>query len=221
MGAFAAFELNAVRASLDRVKEQFDWINERVYGRREKLTGEMVSNMVEAYDYLNGLLEKGIELFSPAGLYSMLELNHIVLCGRDPAKRAEYFTHVQETRKRFQENIKPIQEWYGKKGREQGPFKKASSFYVRMLSQPQLFLEGNHRTGNIILNYLLFNEDVPPFVLSVENALEYFNPSTKIKFSSKQNMFDNIAAVPGYEKEFRHMLEKYVDSKYVRERRAS
>ena len=46
---------------------------------------------MEAYSFANHLWKKGINLFSPSGLYNMLELNHIVLCGTDKQKRLEYF----------------------------------------------------------------------------------------------------------------------------------
>lgn len=209
------FNTVAIERSLEGVRLVFDQINDRLDNRREPLTKLLIANILEAYEYLNGLLSKNFDLFSPAGLYSMLELNHIILCGADQRTRIEYHIHIQETRKRFQSIMKDIYQWYLKKGRNQETFKKAANFYVRALSQPQLFLEGNHRTENIIINYLLLSEGFPPFILSVENALEYFNPSTGIKFSSKLNLLDNVTTQPGFAKDFKKMLERNVDERYL------
>lgn len=209
------FNVDAIGESLHAVRKDFPRINDLLDNRREELTVELVDNMLAAYRYLNGLLDKGVELFSPAGLYSMLELNHIVLCGTDLGRRTEYYIHLQETRKRFQRIIADIYAWYREKGRKEETYRKAAKFYVKALSQPQLFLEGNHRTENIVVNYILLCDGEPPFVLGPGNALGYFNPSTKIKFSSKESLFDSVASAPGFAKDFRKMLKANVDAAFL------
>lgn len=41
----------------------------------------------------------------------------------------------------------PIRRWY-RKHETENPYKVASQVYAGVLSQPQLFQEGNHRTGS-------------------------------------------------------------------------
>jgi hypothetical protein len=57
-----------------------------------------------------------------------------------------------------------------------------------MLSEPQLFIEGNHRTGALIISYILAREGHPPFVLNVANAKAYFDPSTLIAETRKHSL---------------------------------
>ncbi len=209
------FNLIQIKKSLVDFKGNFQRINRILDVKREDMTMEIISNIIESYNYLNNLLNKNIDMFSPAGLYSMMELNHIVLCGIDPIKRYEYHKHIQETRKRFQDNIKPIVKWYKKEKVILTPLKIATIFYIQSLSQPQLFIEGNHRTENIILNYVLITHNKPPFILDTINAKEYFNRSSKIKFSNKGNMVTNLTEFPTLRKEIKKLLEKYIDEKYL------
>ena len=122
----------------------------------------MRTRILEAYTFLNSLLERGSDLFTPAGLHSLLEMNHIVLCGSGPENRQDFYQHLAETRKNFQRRIKPIASWVLANRNGDKPYRLATGFYTRMLSRPQLFLEGNHRTGNIILNYLLVSKGKAP-----------------------------------------------------------
>jgi Fic family protein len=56
-----------------------------------------------------------------------------------------------------------------------------------MLSKPQLFIEGNHRTGALLMSYILVRDGLPPFVLSAESAAAYFDPSTAIRDVDKNS----------------------------------
>lgn len=211
------FDLKNIETALNEVRVNFDAINAQLEGKRERMTPDLVTNIVEAYAYLNGLLEKGIDLFSPAGWYSILELNHIVLCGTDPGKRFEFHRHITETRTRFQENVSEVKSWYKDRGRDLKPHRKATEFYSIALSQPQLFIEGNHRTENIVLNYLLICEDAAPFVLDLGNAQEYFNLSTLIKFSDRHSLLHKITKMSKYQEAFKELLKQYGNWKYIEE----
>ena len=81
--------------------------------------------------------------------------------------------------------VKPIRRWYRKHATE-NPYKVASQVYVGVLSQPQLYQEGNHRTGALIASGILLQNGCPPFVLTRQDALAYFNPSSEIKFTDKR-----------------------------------
>ncbi|OHD13029.1 MAG: hypothetical protein A2086_07480 [Spirochaetes bacterium GWD1_27_9] len=217
MGKYKKFNIKEITKTLFELKSNFDSINYQLVRKKEKLSDTIIENIIETYQYINELLDKDIELFSSAGLYSMAELNHIVLCGTKKEKRIEYHKHIVETREKFQKNIKPIFEWYKKESKEKeiSPFKLASGFYVKALSQPQLFIEGNHRTENVIMNYILVSFGKPPFILSTHNAIKYFEPSAQLKVTSKENFMSNIREIPNLKKEIKKLLEKYVDEKYI------
>jgi len=209
------FNLSAIRESLLEVYYHFDEINAKLETKREPMTLEIVEHILLAYEYLNTLLSQDIDLFNPAGVYAMLELNHIVLCGKDPAKRFEFHQHILSTRERFQKRIGRILKWYKEKGKKLPSLRKAAQFYTLALSQPQLFIEGNHRTGNIVLNYLLVGDGFPPFILTVENAIAYFNPSSRIKYSDKDKWLDQITQIGVSEGSIYSLLEKYGDTRYL------
>jgi hypothetical protein len=55
-----------------------------------------------------------------------------------------------------------------------------------VLGYPQLYIEGNHRTGSPIADWISVYYGFPPFDLPAENALAYFAPSIEIKqFANK------------------------------------
>lgn len=209
------FCLSAIEKSLKIFKKEFPKINDRLAMRRETFTDQMISQILDAYDFLNSLLKKEINLFTPAGLYALLEMNHIVLCGIEQETRMQYYQHLAETRNIFLMRIKPIKEWVIRKNNAGDPYKLAAGFYSRMLSRPQLFLEGNHRTGNILLNYLLLSKRVPPFIVSAENAHMYLDVSGDIKFAEKGNL-DTALRMPGHRKRFQTFLREHADLSFIK-----
>ena len=209
------FELQAIESSLRAFLSEFPRINDRLAIRREELTPPMVCNIVEAYRFLNTLLDKDMDLFTPAGLHALLELNHIVLCGIETDTRIQYYEHLQETRRTFIRQIRDIKDWVLRKRNESNPWRLATGFYSRALSRPQLFLEGNHRTGNIILNYLLISKGAPPYIVSVDTAHTYLDISGDIKFTENGNHLDTALRMPGHRKRFQTFLRDAVDSRFL------
>jgi hypothetical protein len=199
--------------ALLEVQEHFPEINRRLELHREFLTDEIIQNMVAGYKFVDNLVAADVGLFSDLGLQYMLELNHIVLCGRDPKVRLEYTHHITETRQRFYQNVQPVKRWY-KKHKNESALKVASEVYVGILSRPQLYIEGNHRTGSLIATYLLLTRGSPPFVLNVDNAVAYFQPSSQIKFSDKTS-FKGKLRLPKYEKAFKAFLEENLNEEFL------
>jgi hypothetical protein len=202
--------LSEIEASLRDVQRNFPQINAVLKSRREAMTDEVVEHMMAGYAYVDYILSKAVDLFDMRYVYHWLELNHIVLCGIDAAVRQEYHTHIELTTQRFyaQEkgyDIGSILDWYHKHRRD-SVWKRAAGIYVRMLSQPQLFFEGNHRTGALVMSYLLVQDGQAPFVLTVENAEAYFNPSTLIKETQKTRGAV-LAKLPRMKKRFANFIQ--------------
>ncbi len=209
------FNIPAIDKALKGFLRAFPDINQRLSLRREDLTPVMVDNILEAYGFLNELMSQGMDLFTPAGLHALLEMNHLVLCGSDRNTRNQYYHHLAETRKSFLRKIKPIKEWVLEKKNEPDPYKIATGFYSRSLSQPQLFIEGNHRTGNILLNYLLISKGAAPYIPSAEDAHVYLDISGDIKFTNKENALENTLKMPGHRKRFQDFLRSATREEYL------
>ena len=208
-------DLERIEASLRAVQEAFDALNEKLLMRREPLTDQIIGNLLEGYAYVDQLLEDGVEIFSPSGLDHILELNHIVLCGSDDSVRLEYGPHLLETRRRFAKGVGEIADWYERK-RHKSAYRRAAGVYVLSVSQPQLFLEGNHRTGALVASYILVQEGLPPFVLTPKNAPAYFNPSTLIKYRNKDKFLDRQYYLKKYRRVMQAFLEETLDKQFRR-----
>ena len=214
------FNLAKVAVSLVEVETGWKKINEELdhekLGKRDTFDSFIRGHMLDAYGYLDGLLGKGVEPFSKEGLSELLELNNIVHYGFDMNLRLEYNMAIQANSEKFTENIEPIEKWYRKhmKG-EPHPLKVAAEVYVAALGFPQLFIEGNHRTSNLIANWISMYYGHPPFVLSPGNAVAYFKPSKEIKRFADKATWRGRARLPKYRKSFKKFWEQYIDNKYV------
>jgi hypothetical protein len=212
-----SLRLGRIDDELIDVQRHFPAINAVLNLRRDDFTDAVRHNMIGAYEFLDAVVQQSVDLFSDEGLEALLHLNHLVLLGRGYDPRA-YGRHISITRQRFFANfsqyVKPIRRWYRKHGTD-NPYKVAAQVYIGVLSQPQLYQEGNHRTGSLIASAILLQNGCAPFVLTRKNAVAYFNPSSEIKFTDKRTVRGKLR-LPKYQREFRTFLEQNVDPKYVR-----
>ncbi len=145
--------------------------------------------MLAGYALVDALVDARVDIFAMGRLKSVLELNRVVLCGAGPPNRGSA-RHLEATEHRFYEEreggIQDIVEWLALHS-EDSAWKRAAGVYVRILSKPQLFIEGNHRTGALVMSYLLLRDGKPPFVLTVDNAEAFFDPSTVIRDIRKKS----------------------------------
>ena len=220
MPAKFKIDIDAVEQSLRAVQADFEQINDSLNMRREPLRDQIVVNMLDGYRYLNDLIDEDISLLSRKGLPHFLELNHIVLCGSDMRTRQDYKGHIQATAERFygqkEFSIKHLREW-ADSHKNVSPWKRAAGAYVLHVSQPQLFFEGNHRTGALLMCSILVRHDKPPFVLTVDNAKGYFDPSSLIKLTKKDFM-GKYYKLPKIKKIFAAFLEGQANRKLLTKR---
>jgi hypothetical protein len=202
--------LPAIRCSLTEVQAHFAQLNECFVEPRDPFSNVVLENVLDAYALIDDYVARGIDLFNLQQVDLMLEINATVLCGSDPARRVEFAEHLAATEKHFFNNeaggIKDLLNWYAKH-RDESAWKRAAGVYVRILSQPQLFLEGNHRSGSIIASYLLIREGLSPFVLTVDNAEGFFNPSSVIRNSAKYGV-KALFELPKIKKKYAAFLEE-------------
>ncbi len=209
--------IEEIEWTLRNVQKHFDKINDTLQMRREKMGDAIVSNMIAGYSYLNTLLEHGISPLDRYELNHLLEMNHIILCGPDIANRKDYAEHIKATTDRFYQqekfSISHIREW-SKKHKGDTPWRQAAGIYVMLVSRPQLFIEGNNRTGALLISHILAHHGKPPFVLTVDNAKGYFDPASLAKQTNK-DMVGKIYKLPKIKKNFSKFLESQANPDFI------
>jgi uncharacterized Zn-finger protein len=206
--------LLGVEANWKKIDDQL--AKEKI-GRRDTPFDCVVrGRMMNAYHHLDVLLRRGVEPFSQESISEMLELNNLVHYGVDYELRFQYHKAILATSDKFYSQIEPIARWYKKhmKG-EPHPLKVAAEIYVAILGHPQLFIEGNHRTGSMICSWISMYYGHPPFVLSVDNAIAYFKPSAEIKKFADKSTWRGRQRLPKYRRCFKEFWEENIDRKYV------
>ena len=176
--------LLSIEATLREVQSEFPRISQALNFSREWMDGEVVENLLSGYALVNQLLESDTQLFGLGGSAYLLELNTRVLCGTDEQKRREYNRHIAANNRYFygrpDAGVQDLAEWYPLHQYEP-VWQRAAGIYIRILREPQVFIEGNDRTGTLVMSYLLAKEGKPPFVLSPSNAQAYFEYSARVK----------------------------------------
>lgn len=210
MPAKRRLDLPAIECALRDVQQRFTELSRYFTEPRDPFTDEVLQNVLDGYALIDDYVARGVDLFDLQQVDLMLEINATVLCGRDLAGRAESKEHLAATEKHFFNNteggIKDLFNWYSAH-RSESVWKRAAGVYVRILSRPQLFLEGNNRTGSLIVSYLLMCAGRPPFVLSLANAEGYFNPSSVIRNSAKHGV-KALYELPKIKKKYAAFLEE-------------
>lgn len=210
---YVFLQLPVIAEELYRVQRAFPEINASLHTGREDFSNTVLDNLLDAYAHLNELIVKDFSPFSSQGVAEIFTLNTLVLGGVDCDWRKSHERFLKESRERFYRMIQPLVKWY-EKHKDENPFKVAAEMYVGVLSHPQLFMEGNHRTGTLIASWILLKNNKPPFVLTVENAKTYFDPSAEIKFTDKRKVNGQLK-LPKYKRYFRDFLEAQVKVNYL------
>ena len=178
---------------------------------------KLMENMLCAWEYVDYFIrKKKYSLLSREGGPDMLEINHRVHYGLDYDQRDEYKKALEATTEKFSKYIEPIRKYYKKeKGFGTSTNKIASEIYIAILGQPQLFFEGNHRSGSIIASWINLDSNKPPFVLSVDNAVAFFKPAQEIKKFNKRSVWRSFTKLPKYKKDFKLFWMKHCSMQYV------
>jgi hypothetical protein len=184
-------DLVAIERSLRAVQRNFEQINRRLETPRDPLSDQVIEHMLSGYRQVDSLLAEGVDPFALGNSRAVLELNFFVICGNDRGLREECAPALSATEKRFYakgnggfESLAELQALIA----GESVWRRAAAAYIQVLSEPQLFIEGNHRTGALIMSWLLAREGKPPFVLSVDNAKAYFDPSSIAKSLRKHSL---------------------------------
>ena len=197
-------DIAGIRHSLNDIKARFPEINERLKTKRENFTDKVLDNLLSAYEHLNVLLARKTEFQA----MDIFDLNLKVHLGDKSSDYIEYNGMIINNKDQFCKGIGSLWKWY-KNNLTASPWEKAAGVYVRTLSFPQLFFEGNHRTAALVMCYIFVNEGLPPFVLNQKNAVYFLDLSSDIKHSTKNLGFKlHISKLRGYQKELEGFLIK-------------
>lgn len=177
------FNIAEITRSLEQTRVLFEEIDEPFDAARCSMTGEALANMIEGYRFVDQLLAQGANLFALGNSSLLLEINALVLCGSDKKYRENFSVHLEQTRRKFyddaQGGVGALMEWRAFHQND-NLWRKIAGLYIQITSQPQLFIEGNHRSAVLMVSYLLGREGYPPFVLTPENARELLDQSKSI-----------------------------------------
>lgn len=214
----AILDLDAIEASLRQVERQFTQINPFLDDTRDHLDGNAVDYLLSGYAFVDELLAAQIDLFAYGNLRLFLELNARVLCGLDPAVRSEAASHLAETNLHFYDTadggIRDVIEWQALHA-EDPPFVRAAGVYIRILTEPELFIEGNHRTGTLVMSYILVRAGHPPFVMTVDNAKPFLDWSSYLTTKHKTSVLLRCQ-MPWLKRRFGAFLKEQADPKFLR-----
>ena len=156
-------------------------------------------------------------IYSLGNLKFFLELNALVLFGCGPDARSGAAHQIAATERRFYEqeggSIRAVVEWHNLH-RARSAWRRAAGVYISILSEPQLFIEGNHRTGALVMSYILAREGFPPFVLTTENARAFLDPSTLVTETRKRSVVA-LFRLPKITRYFAEFLKQQADQRYL------
>lgn len=203
-------DLAAVESCLRNAQTHFSKINATLSVKRTPPSDEVINNLLAGYALIDDYLSKDIDLFSTGNSELILSLNQTVLYHSSPISSAEAEHQFKATTEHFYEakngGIGDLMEWLAL-NESSSIWKRSAGLFTYILSQPQLFLEGNHRTGSLMMSYMLMRKGHAPFVLSPSNAKHFFEPAELTKKRRKKTL-DEYLLLPKQTRQFAKLLKQ-------------
>jgi hypothetical protein len=174
VGPAARLDLGAIEAAL---RARAD--DEARYAERTgdaALDADVARRMTEGYALVDAFLAEGRDPLALGQSRALLELNHTVLCGGSPERRAEHAAHLAATEARFygdhEAGADGFYDWLDRhRSGDAAAF--AARLYVRIVSSPQLFVEGNQRTAALCASHALLAAGAAPLVVDAALAVAF------------------------------------------------
>ncbi len=218
MGKASRLNIAAIRSSLIDTQQHFKKINATLKVKRKPPSDEVIDNLVAGYAKIDQYLADGTDLFKMGNSHLILELNHLVLYHSANISFEEDKSQFKATKNHFYEaqggGIGALMEWLDMH-QSSNVWQRAAGVFTHILSQPQLFLEGNHRTGSLMMSYLLMRAGRSPFVLSIDNAIHFFEPAELTKNRHKKTLLDELIHLPKQTRKFAKLLKSEQTKKYI------
>jgi len=109
--------------------------------------------------------------------------------------------------------ISEVMEWL-EKNNTRSVWYQAAGLFCQILSQPQLFIEGNHRTATLLMSFLLVRHGEPPCVLSLQSAKHFFEQASLIKKKRKHGI-DQFIGLPKLTQIFANQLKSNSNASFL------
>jgi hypothetical protein len=187
----AELDLAAIEATLRAVQRSSTELEDG----GDPFDDEVIANMMVGYGLVNSMLAQSADPFSIGNSKWLLELNFVVLCGHAQDERERWSDLLTSTSDRFYDphggDVASLVEWVGDH-RKSDIWTLAAGTYARVISHPQLFVEGNHRTASLIVSLMLGSKGAPPFVLSPSNVSALISISNRIEAIDKRKFFQTL-----------------------------
>ena len=211
-------DLDAIQRALCDLAGDFAEINAQLDDPHEPLSAVVVDNLMAGYELVDQALAARIDLLAFGQSAQLLELNARVLCGSDPAERRRLAPHLAATEQHFyddqQGGVRDLVEWYAGH-RRLSAWRRAAGAYVRAISTPQLWLEGNHRAGALLMSWILARDGLPPVVPTRASVGPMLVCSSRIK-QLRKGSFGMLLREPRARNELAQLLERQADPGFLR-----
>lgn len=216
MASHIPLDIAAIRSSLIDTQKNFHRINQSLTVERKPPSEAVINNILAGYAKIDEHIANGTDLFKMGNSHLLLELNHLVLFHNSGRSVEENKSQFKATEKHFYEakhgGIGELMQWLAIH-ENSNIWQRTAGMFTHVLSQPQLFLEGNHRTGSLMMSYMLLRAGRSPFVLTYENAKHFFEPAELIKQRRKKTL-DEYFYLPKQTRKFAKLLKDEQTKKY-------
>ncbi len=181
------------------------------------LPDQMRDAMLDGYRYV-GMHTPRERWLMPGHSQQILEVNNIVLFGLDRHVRRSHRRALKHTERRFYETrgsgIGHLVEWYAT-NRHHSIWQIAAGLYIQVLGNPQLFVEGNHRSAALIMSRVLLESGNPPFVLTRELADDWLALTKTIPSLQRHGLRARIKTQP-IRNALAALLEGSLDKRFLK-----
>jgi hypothetical protein len=192
MSAIPILDLVSIRQSLRSIRDAPPALSGGTLRPVPLFDDEVTAHLLLGYAMVDQLVAEDVDPLALGNSHYLLELNARVLCGTDEGQRRMLADHLDATRERFYDQvgggIGGLVEWY-RLNRHRPLWHLAAGLFMEVVSQPQLFIEGNHRTGLLLMNWVLLRAGQPPFVLSPDNTVEFFAAADTLSACRRRGLF--------------------------------
>ena len=170
-------DLAAIEVSLRALQGALPDVNRSLLNDHPPLLDSSLGAMLAGYAELDRLARRDIDLFARGQSRRLLELNRLVLYGERSPRGHAHVRALDNAERHFYESraggVGDFVDWH-ERHRTLSPSRLAAGLYLRLQCNPQLYIEGNHRTGALILSHVLMRRERPPLVLTPALAGDWF-----------------------------------------------
>lgn len=217
------FDLHAICDALCGLSRRMPQVNAQLENHHPGLDEDSVQHLLQAYALLDHFLDSGKQLLSMGQSGDLLALNHCVLFGSENADNHEFDRAFAASEEHFYgqggAGVGELLSWYAAQ-HDQSVWMRAAGVFLRTLGPPQLFIEGNHRTGVLLVNFVLGMDRQPPLVIDQQFAPVWFERTEALR-TRRRSFLDPSSWLQSHTAQMADMIRNQVSRRYLLERQES